>query len=191
LDGQLELVAGSDLDRRTLPLLLAGRSGHRAAIPRSDNLRVWPKGAVQAPSIARRRQVQLSQKRLESSCRTFLQCADLRRRRFSGAHLRLLRAASFSPFHPGLGMPRIVPLTTGRIWTRRSIRTRRSIWKRRWYGHFLCCCRRPIGLALFAGLGVRDFDFLGWKRRGVLIDWRRQTISLVPCHNRPDDFGRR
>jgi hypothetical protein len=162
----------------------------RAAIPRSHNLRAWPKGAAQA-SIARRRQVQLSQKRLEPSCRTFLQCANLCWRRFGGAHLRLLRAAGASPFHPGLGMPRIVPPTTGHIWTRRSIQTRRSIWKRRWNSHVLRGWRRRISSALLAGLDVRDFDFLGLKLRGVLIDWRRQTISLIPGHDWPDDSGRR
>jgi len=59
----------------------------------------------------------------------------------------------------------------------------------RWNSGLLWCWWRQIGLTLFARLNMHNIHPLSGGRR-VLIDHKRQSISLVTGHYRHDNFWR-
>jgi hypothetical protein len=59
----------------------------------------------------------------------------------------------------------------------------------RWNGGLLWSWWWQIGLALFARLNIPNIHLLSGNRR-VLIDYKRQAISLVTSHYRHDNFRR-
>jgi hypothetical protein len=59
----------------------------------------------------------------------------------------------------------------------------------RWNGGLLWSWWWQIGSALFARLNIHNIDLLSDSRR-VLIDYKRQAISLVTSHHRHDKFRR-